>query len=185
MKLIKRTLCTLLSMILLTIGLALAEDFSICVVSVRTPFKTGSDSNSGNVFSDLGMGEGMFFEGDVLSVNMSGDQNGWYHACWNGKFGYVLRNCVRTAMTDDLSYRFSIPVTNCDSYITLRGGPSSDFVEVTRIPRGKTIDVYQTQSCWDNTSNEGWWLVKYNGEFGFVNGRYVCTMDELADALYD
>ena len=59
-------------------------------------------------------------------------------------------------------------VRNID-YLALRTGPSVNYREITRIPPGSYVDVYN----WRYNNKPAWYYVNYNGMEGYVYSKYV------------
>lgn len=57
--------------------------------------------------------------------------------------------------------------------LTVRKTNSASGTWLGTIPQGMTVLVRKVMS-------NGWYYINYNGRLGFVNGKYVCTLEEAA-----
>ena len=72
--------------------------------------------------------------------------NGTFCRCYyNGLEGYILSEFLSGSgggSHSSGSYMGTMRIVNCDSWVTLRSGPSTKAGTVTRVPRGEKVEAY-------------------------------------------
>ncbi|MBQ9195974.1 MAG: SH3 domain-containing protein [Clostridia bacterium] len=114
--------------------------------------------------------------GTQLTVYPAGGK--WYNAAYNGQSGYVQAGFLDfnvsasptkapsvTAAPTAVPANAVSAVVQCSGSLNLRASASSSGKVLTRIPNGTAITVQPAQN--------GWYAVAYNGQSGYVMGKYL------------
>ncbi|ADL69813.1 5'-Nucleotidase domain protein [Thermoanaerobacterium thermosaccharolyticum DSM 571] len=99
------------------------------------------------------------------SINIVGENNGWYQIDYNGKTGYVYGKYV--ASSPDLSnvaVLKSVRVTAKDG-LNVRVNNSINALKIGAVPYGYELKVVGEY--------DGWYKVQYNGAYGFVYAKHT------------
>ncbi len=107
---------------------------------------------------------------EVTRVPLGASVEAYYY---NGEFAYCLYDnlegyILRQYLSDEpvrVSYMGTRIIANCDSWVTLRSGPSTGAGTVTRIPRGASVEAYYY--------NGEFAYCEYNGLNGFILLKYL------------
>lgn len=107
---------------------------------------------------------------DIGEVVMAADYDSRFaYCCYNGRFGYILRDYLNPEIAPWSEGTFRI--ANCDASAPMRPIPDSRFEAFKRIPRGTTLDkiIYH-----DGTYvPDHFAYVCCDGLWGFVEWRYL------------
>lgn len=125
-------------------------------------------------------------EGEILATAQSGAsvlvledaQDGWYKVNYNAIEGYMSADylTVLEIATMDLG---NGKVTTEDAPLNLRAEPNTDASVLTTVPSGTVLNLKGIAN--------GWYLVTYSGQTGYVSSDYVAatTEDTTAAAKED
>lgn len=89
--------------------------------------------------------------------------NGFVQVFYNGRYGYVLERYLKPIDKDEGEQRY---VTNCDSFISLRSGPSTSSSRLAKIPLNAKVTSL-------GSVGKGMEYVYYDGQYGFVLSKYL------------
>lgn len=163
---------------------------SICVFLLLAIFMTSFASASGNVIrirttskgASLRCGPGLSYA-KIKSIhsntvlNVLGMENGWYHVCYNGTYGYVTSGSNWVTIeaydnggndwtgggnnwTDGSSQRTATLIRTTKIGASLRSGPGLSYDKIASIHGNTVLEVLGTEN--------GWYYVEYNGKNGYV-----------------
>lgn len=95
--------------------------------------------------------------------------NGFYKVIYNGQTGYALASYLSFSGPSDPYYDSIVylQVVNCKESITLRTAPSVNADEYCQIPLGSYVEYL-------DYSENGFYLVAYNGYIGYALASYLC-----------
>ncbi|MED0961772.1 SH3 domain-containing protein [Bacillus paramycoides] len=99
------------------------------------------------------------------SLNVIGEENGWFKINHNGKTGYVSSEFVSKngATNNNVSTGGNNKVTA--DVLRVRTGPSTSSSVSGRVYEGQTLNVIGEEN--------GWVKIKHNGQIGYVSGQFV------------
>ncbi|EJR48880.1 hypothetical protein IIM_04057 [Bacillus cereus VD107] len=99
------------------------------------------------------------------SLNVIGEENGWFKINHNGKTGYVSGEFVSKngATNNNVSTGGNNKVTA--DVLRVRTGPSTSSSVSGRVYEGQTLNVIGEEN--------GWVKIKHNGQIGYVSGQFV------------
>lgn len=111
-------------------------------------------------------------------VGVSHEQGGWYLIKYDGKFGYVQKQYISKTKASEISnpdpVTDSIHTVKWTGIVTTNGGtlnvrlqPNSNAKTCSFSPLRKGTEV---GVC---TQDGNWYLIKYNGKFGYVYSSYI------------
>ena len=111
-------------------------------------------------------------------VGVSHEQGDWYLIKYDGKFGYVQKQYISKTKTSEISnpdpVTDSIHTVKWTGIVTTNGGtlnvrlqPNSNAKTCSFSPLRKGTEV---GVC---TQDGNWYLIKYNGKFGYVYSSYI------------
>jgi cell wall-associated NlpC family hydrolase len=98
---------------------------------------------------------------------LSSAGNGWYKVSYNNVEGYMSGQYL--IVSDNSSSGYA-QVNTGGSSLNLRSGAGTAYGRLTVIPDGAVLTL---GDCID-----GWYVVSYNGETGYVSSSYLTLMDE-------
>lgn len=113
----------------------------------------------------------------VYRILSCGDD--WYLVKYNDLIGYMMNNglvSIDVDVEENVHYPINdIVVTN--SKVNFRVAPSLDAKRITSINANEEVE---TLAKTDNN----WYLVKYNNQFGYVSGEYVYSLLDSINSSY-
>jgi 2',3'-cyclic-nucleotide 2'-phosphodiesterase/3'-nucleotidase len=99
------------------------------------------------------------------SINIVGENNGWYKIDYNGKTGYVYGKYVASSPDlSNVSVLKAVRVTAKDG-LNVRLNNSINALKIGAVPYGYELKVVGEY--------DGWYKVEYNGVYGFVYAKYT------------
>lgn len=177
---------------------------SICVFLLLAIFMTSVAFASGNVIrirttskgASLRCGPGLSYD-KIKSIHANtvldvlGMENGWYHVCYNGTYGYVTSGSKwvtveayednRSGWDDDgdvwsdgSSSRTATWIRTTKIGASLRCGPGLSYDKIASIHGNTLLEVLGTEN--------GWYYVEYNGKNGYVtSGSQWVTVESWGE----
>ncbi|MBC8632352.1 SH3 domain-containing protein [[Eubacterium] tenue] len=100
------------------------------------------------------------------TVEIIGSQNGWYKIKYNGGYGYITGQYIKTsssAINESLTISKSGTVTATS--LNIRNGYGSNKTIIGSLKDGTKVEIVE--------SKNGWHKIKYNGGYGYVSGDYI------------
>lgn len=141
--------------------------------ATQTVQASASNSSSYTVTADvLHVRAGSSTSHDIISrvyngqsLNVIGEENGWFKINHNGKTGYVSGEFVSKngATNSNVSTGGNNKVTA--DVLRVRTGPSTSSSVSGRVYEGQTLNVIGEEN--------GWVKIKHNGQIGYVSGQFV------------
>ena len=113
-----------------------------------------------------------------IEVGVSHEQGDWYLIKYDGKFGYVQKQYISKTKTSEItnpdpvsddihSVKWTGIVNTNNGTLNVRLQPNSNAKTCSFSPLRKGTEV---GVC---TQNGNWYLIKYNGKFGYVYSSYI------------
>lgn len=100
---------------------------------------------------------------------------------YRGRHGYILTSYLSGMNPSD--YLGQMRVVNCNEFVTLRDGPSTQANSVTKVPLGQVVEAY--------AFNDEFFRCEYRGMDGFILASYLEPVDgnyeysPYGDDIYD
>jgi len=148
-----------------------ASDNMVVYATTNVNFRASNSADSMKI-GNLNIGDEAY---RILSCD-----NNWDLVRYNGKLGFVCRDYLEyTNEYVDSSYEHmpknDIVLTNTD--LNFRTAPTTDADRLDTFDKGTELQVLAEV---DN----GWLLVRHNGELGYVSGEYTTSLLEKVNYLY-
>lgn len=142
--------------------LNLAYDFS----STNPTLWTGTIQNCSSVYINQSPEDGATHVASVtngMSVNVLGENNGWYLVDSNGYIGYIASSYVNVNIQKPI---FTGTIQNC-SEVYINQSPADGGVHLATVTNGTSLNVLGEVN--------GWYIVQYNGNIGYIYNYYLSS----------
>lgn len=97
---------------------------------------------------------------------LSGLTDGWYQVSYSGLTGYMSGDYISAADPQQYAY-----INTGSSTLNLRSDPSTDGSVLASLPGGTTVEI-------EDTDDNGWYRVTYQGVTGYICNSYVVVTDD-------
>ena len=149
----------------------LTIDDIIVHATTKVNVRSGNTTDS-IIIGSLELGESAY---KILSCN-----NNWDLVRTNEKIGFVCRDYLEYSeeiQEDEYEHQIKNDIVLTTSEINMRDKPTSDSKQLNKFRKGTELEVVAEV---DN----GWLLVKYNGQLGYIKSDYTQSMLEKINELY-
>lgn len=160
-KFVKTT--AIIGAVMTTLGVTTPVSAASCgTVTANSLYVRSGASTSHNILGTVSKGN---------TVEIKDTQNGWHKISYNGNDGWVSGKYISSTSAGSSTSTGTTQTTKTGtitaSSLYVRSGASTSHKVLGTVSKGKTVQIKDTQN--------GWHKISYNGDHGWVSGKYVST----------
>ena len=151
-------------LLLFPISVAVGDSSDAIGQIVNCNYRVNVRSGPGTSYSKIGTAP----KGTTYTV--TGQTGSWYQIDYNGQTAYIYSRFIEIISTDDSgddpgNNSTTGQIVNCNYYVNVRSGPSTQCAKIGTVPKGETYTILGTAGSW--------YKIEYNELIGYVYGRYL------------